>query len=262
MIFKRMKMKIFSIIIFVLIILHLSPIYAFDSRELLFREALNFSSAGEFNSALDKWNDYLETYPDDPAALSNRGNVKLVVGDPKGSIMDQNRAIKLNPSELDPYINRGIANESLGLWLQAKDDYLYVLSKDKENFSALYNLANVEGSLNNWEEARGLFYEAAQYNPGFAMARSSEALANYQLGNFEASENELRKLIRRYPTFADARAALTALQWSKGRSGEAESNWIAAVELDPRYAQEQWLLEVRRWPPAPVDDLMKFISIK
>ncbi len=255
-------MKIFSIIIFVLIILHLSPIYAFDSRELLFREALNFSSAGEFNSALDKWNDYLETYPDDPAALSNRGNVKLVVGDPKGSIMDQNRAIKLNPSELDPYINRGIANESLGLWLQAKDDYLYVLSKDKENFSALYNLANVEGSLNNWEEARGLFYEAAQYNPGFAMARSSEALANYQLGNFEASENELRKLIRRYPTFADARAALTALQWSKGRSGEAESNWIAAVELDPRYADVNWLLEIRRWPPSPVEDLMKFISIK
>ena len=93
------------------------------------------------------------------------------------------------------------------------------------------------------------------------MARSSEALANYQLGNFEASEKELRKLIRRYPTFADARAALTALQWSKGKSGEAESKWIAAVELDPRYSQEDWLLEVRRWPPAPVEDLMKFISI-
>jgi len=258
-----MKNRNFStIIIILLIVLHISPTYALDSRELLFREALNFSSEGQFNNALDTWNDYLETYPDDPAALSNRGNIKLVIGDPKGSIVDQNRAIELNPSELDPYINRGIANESLGLWLQAKEDYLYVISKDKENFSALYNLGNVEGSLNDWEKARGLFHQAAQYNPGFAMARSSEALANYQLGNFEASEKELRKLIRRYPTFADARAALTALQWSKGKSGEAESNWIAAVELDPLYAQEDWLSEVRRWPPAPVDDLMKFISIK
>jgi len=257
-----MKNKNFSIIFLLLIILNISPTLALDSREVLFREALTFSSAGEFNDALDKWNDYLETYPDDPAALSNRGNVKLVIGDPKGSISDQNDAIKLNPSELDPYINRGIANESLGLWLKAKEDYLYVISQDKENFSALYNLANVEGSLNNWEKARSLFYKASEYNPGFAMARSSEALANYQLGNFEASEKELRKLIRRYPTFVDARAALTALQWSKGKSGEAESNWIAVVELDPRYAQEDWLLEVRRWPPAPVEDLMKFISIK
>ena len=252
----------YIILILFLFIVHISPIYALDSRELLFREALNFSSAGEFNSALEKWNDYLESYPDDPAALSNRGNVKLVVGDPKGSIVDQNRAIKLDPNELDPYINRGIANESLGLWIQAKEDYLYVISQDKENFSALYNLANVEGSLNNWDKARSLFYKAAQYNPGFAMARSSEALANYQLGNFEDSEKELRKLIRRYPTFADARAALTALQWSKGKSGEAESNWVAVVELDPRYAQEDWLLEVRRWPPTPVRDLMKFIAIK
>jgi len=257
-----MKNKNFSIVVLLLLVLNISPTYALDSRELLFREALDFSSVGEFNRALDKWNYYLETYPDDPAALSNRGNVKLVVGDPKGSITDQNRAIELNPNELDPYINRGIAHESLGLWLQAKEDYLYVISQDQENFSALYNLANVEGSLNDWEKARSLYYQAAQYNPGFAMARSSEALANYQLGNFEASENELRKLIRRYPTFADARAALTALQWSKGKSGEAESNWIAAVELDPRYAQEDWLLEVRRWPPNPVEDLMKFISIQ
>ena len=257
-----MKNKNFFITIFLLIIIHTSPAYAVNSREILFHEALNYSSAGEFNNALDKWNEYLQIYPDDPAALSNRGNVKLVVGDPKGSIIDQNRAIKLNPSELDPYINRGIANESLGLWLQAKKDYSYVISKDKENFSALYNLANVEGSLDNWEDARSLFHRAAQFNPGFAMARSSEALANYQLGNYETSENELRKLIRRYPTFADARAALTALQWSRGKSGEAESNWIAAVELDPLYAQENWLLEVRRWPPAPVEDLMKFISIK
>ena len=257
-----MKYTNFSILIFLLIIFYISPTYALDSREILFREALTFSSEGEFDNALDKWNDYLRIYPDDPAALSNRGNVKLVVGDPKGSLIDQNRSIQLNPNELDPYINRGIANESLGLWLEAKEDYLYVISKDKENFSALYNLANVEGSLDNWEKARSLFSNAAQYNPGFAMARSSEALANYQLGNFDASEKELRKLIRRYPTFADARAALTALQWSKGKSGEAESNWIAAVELDPRYSQEDWLLEVRRWPPIPVDDLMKFISIK
>ena len=183
-------------------------------------------------------------------------------------LMDQrselvpNNAINLDDNELDPYINRGIAKESLGLWLDAKDDYSLVISRDKDNFSAMYNLANVEGSLNNWENARELYDNAAKKNPGFAMARSSLALADYELGNFTKSEQELRKLIRRYPTFADARAALTALTWSKGNYGEAESNWVAVIELDPRYAEEDWLLEVRRWPPAPVKDLMKFISLK
>ena len=150
----------------------------------------------------------------------------------------------------------------MGLWIEAKKDYQYVISKDNDNYSALYNLGNVEGSLSNWEEARNLFNKASESNTGFPMARSSMALADYQLGNLDNAEKELRKLIRKYPTFADARAALTALQWAKSKFGEAESNWIAAVELDPRYAQEDWLLDVRRWPPNPSSDLMKFIALQ
>jgi len=168
----------------------------------------------------------------------------------------------LNPSEIDPYINRGIAEEALGLWSQAKKDYMFVISLDSENFSALYNLANVEGSTSHWDKARDLFSKASLYNPGFAMARSSLALADFQLGNIDEAEKELIKLIRRYPTFADARAALTALNWSNGEAGKAESNWIAVTELDPRYSDEEWLKKIRRWPPQPIKDLMNFIDLK
>ena len=116
--------------------------------------------------------------------------------------------------------------------------------------------------MSDWESARKLFSQASESNPGFAMARSSMALADYQLGNMDDCEKELKNLIRRYPTFADARAALTALDWSKGISGEAESNWIAVTELDSRYADEEWLVNVRRWPQKPTKDLMKFIALK
>ncbi len=260
---KNKKFKYFFILIFILLSLVFVPSsYSLSSREDLFTNALNLSSNGEFNLALQEWNRYLELYPNDSAALSNRGNVKLVVGDPEGSINDQDKAIKLNPNEVDPYINRGIAEESLKLWLKAKKDYLFVISKDSKNFSALYNYANVEGSLSNWQTARDLFAKASEANPGFAMARSSKALADYQLGNMDEAEKELKKLTRRYPTFVDARAALTALFWSRGISGEAESNWIAVSELDPRYSDEEWLLNVRRWPQKPTKDLMKFISLK
>ena len=257
------KIKLYFLLIFVLVnIVYVDPTYSISSREDLFKNALDLSSNGNFSLALKQWNSYLDLYPDDAAALSNRGNVKLVIGDREGSINDQEKAINLNPNAVDPYINRGIAEEALGLWSLAKKDYMFVISKDSENFSALYNLANVEGSLSNWEIARDLFSKAAKYNPGFAMARSSIALADYQLGNLEESEKELKKLIRRYPTFADARAALTALNWSKGMIGQAESNWIAVTELDPRYSEEEWVIKVRRWPPKPTKDLMNFIDLK
>ena len=257
------KIKIYFVLVFVLInIFYIPPCFSLTSREDAFKNALDLSAKGNFGLALEEWNNYLNLYPDDAAALSNRGNVKLVVGDVEGSISDQDKAIFLNPDEVDPYINRGIAEEALGLWSLAKEDYMFVISKDNQNFSALYNCANVEGSLSNWKAARDLFSKAAIYNPGFAMARSSMALADYQLGNIDESEKELRKLIRRYPTFADARAALTAVNWTRGNVGEAESNWIAVTELDPRYSDKEWLIEVRRWPAQPTEDLMKFIDLK
>ena len=176
------KVKVSFLLIFVLInIFYIAPCYSISLREDLFKNALDLSSGAKFNLALQEWNSYLDKYPDDAAGFSNRGNIRLVIGDLEGSLEDQNKAITLNPSEIDTYINRGIAEEALGLWSQAKKDYMFVISQDGKNVSALYNLANVEGSRSQWYKARDLFSKAALYNPGFAMARSSMALADYQL---------------------------------------------------------------------------------
>ncbi len=117
------KIKVFFLLIFVFVsFFYNAPCYSLSSREDIFKNALDLSSGGKFNFALQEWNRYLDSYPDDAAGLSNRGNVRLVVGDVEGSIDDQNKAISLNPSEIDPYINRGIAEEALGLWSQAKKE--------------------------------------------------------------------------------------------------------------------------------------------
>ena len=100
------KIKVCLLIIFVFLnIFYISPCYSLSLREDLFKNALNLSSSGKFNLALQEWNRYLASYPDDAAGLSNRGNVRLVIGDVEGSIDDQNKAINLNPNEIYPYIN-------------------------------------------------------------------------------------------------------------------------------------------------------------
>ena len=131
--FKKLFLVIF---IYSILVAQIEPGFSLQSRQALFKDALNSSTMGDFDLALDRWNKYLKLFPDDPAALSNRGNVKLVIGDLRGSISDQDSSINLNPNELDPYINRGIAEEALGLWKDARNDYSFVISQDKNNFSA------------------------------------------------------------------------------------------------------------------------------
>lgn len=230
----------------------------------LFDQALRASREGRFGDALPLWNQVLELAPLDAAAWSNRGNVQLALGDPEAAIADQTRAIALEPGSSDPHLNRGTAEEALQRWDAAEADYRWILARadaGEVRASALYNLGNVLGSRGDWEAARGSFEAAADLRPGFAMARSSAALAAFQLGELEAAERSLRSLIRRHPLFADARAGLTALLWRRGARGEAESNWVSASGLDPRYRQREWLLSTRRWPPEPVEALQQFLAI-
>ena len=232
----------------------------------LFDQALSASREGRFAEALPLWNQVLEVAPNDAAAWSNRGNVLLALGDPRAAIADQTKAIALDSESPDPHLNRGTAEEALGDWAAAEADYRWILERapsdtGEPRASALYNLGNVHGSLGDWQEARRCFEAASLARPGFAMARSSAALAAFQLGDKAGAERELRNLFRRYPLFADARAALTALLWQKGASGEAESNWAAASGLDPRYRQQEWLRSTRRWPPVPVEALAQFLAL-
>ncbi|MCP9797444.1 MULTISPECIES: tetratricopeptide repeat protein [Cyanophyceae] len=231
------------------------------SLPALFEQALAASREGHFGEALPLWDRVVDLAPEDASAWSNRGNVQLALGDARAAIADQDRAIALEPASADPHLNRGTAEEALGLWPEAAADYAWILERNPEDASALYNLGNVEGSRGDWPAARACFEAAAAARPGFAMARSSAALAAFQLGDTTVAEKQLRDLIRRYPLFADARAGLTALLWRRGARGEAESHWAAASGLDPRYRQEEWLLQIRRWPPVPVQALAQFLAL-
>ncbi|QNJ15692.1 TPR repeat family protein [Synechococcus sp. A18-40] len=244
------------------LLLLLPQTVAAEDLESLYGRALQASQSGDFVQALPLWDQVLELSPNDAAALSNRGNVRLALGDPDGAIADQTRSIELAPEEPDPHLNRGTAEESLQDWAAAEADYLWILERDATAASALYNLGNVRGSTGDWDSARRLYEEAADARPGFAMARSSAALAAWQQQDLVWAEAELRKLIRRYPLFADARAALSGLLWQGGFSGEAESHWAAAAGLDTRYRQKDWLLDVRRWPPQPTQQLMAFLALE
>ena len=232
----------------------------------LFDQALSASRAGDFVRALPLWDQVIELAPADAAAWSNRGNVRLALGDAEAAIADQTQAMELDPVSPDPHLNRGTAEEALKRWDAAEADYRWILEADATagdppDASALYNLGNVQGSRGDWPAARLSFVEAADARPGFAMARSSAALAAFQLGELDQAETELRRVIRRYPLFADARAGLTALLWRQGARGEAESHWASASGLDPRYRQPEWLLEIRRWPPEPVQALSDFLAL-
>lgn len=225
-------------------------------------KAFAATNKGDFTIAESYWTQLIELLPDNPVAWSNRGNSRVSQNKLEEAIADFNKAVELAPDAPDPYLNRGTALEGLGRYTEAIADYNRVLQLDPKDPAAYNNRGNAEAGLGQWKEAIIDYSKAFNLARDYAFARANYALALYQTGQAEEAVRTMRNLLRKYPNFADMRAALTATLWEQGKRGEAESNWVAAVGLDTRYKNLDWVKKVRRWPPVMVAALEKFLTLQ
>jgi tetratricopeptide (TPR) repeat protein len=100
-----------------------------------------------------------------------------------------------------------------------------VLAAAPDDPSAWNNLGNANAGLGRWDEALACFSRAVALAPNFSFAAANEALALWATDAREPAVRKLRALLRRYPGFDDARAALAAALWAAGREGDAETAW-------------------------------------
>lgn len=195
-------------------------------------------------------------------AIGNRGNARARAGGRMDeALADLNTAIGLAPYSPDPVLNRGVVLEQSGRFDEAAADYRAVLAAIPGDPSAWNNLGNVEGLRGNWVEAEACFAKAAAAARDFSFTSANRAAALFQLGRDGEAIKEFRRLLRRYPDFDDARAALAAILWVRGEDrGAAETEWLRVA--DPRYRDRAWLTRDRHWPPRLVDAAVALMDIK
>lgn len=233
-----------------------------QAGEAIAQQAFEATEKGDFAQAESYWTTLITDFPTNPAVWSNRGNARVSQHKIAEAIEDFNQAILLAPDQPDSYLNRGAALEAQGNFQAAIADYNQVLAIDPQDPMAYNNRGNAEGGLGNWQQALTDFQKASEIAPNFAFARANTALALYETGKKAEAIKTMRDLVRKYPMFPDMRAALTAALWTAGQQGEAESHWVAAVGMDSRYQNLDWVKEIRRWPPTMIAALDSFLNLQ
>lgn len=229
--------------------------------EKIAKKAFQAAQQGDFARSETYWTTLVEKFPENPAVWSNRGNVRIGQYKLAEAISDFNHSIEIAPEYPDAYLNRGIAYEGQKLWSQAIADYNQVLLITPQDPVALNNRGNAKAGQQQWQDALNDYQKAADLAPTFPIARGNASLIQYQLGDRPEAIRNMRNLVRKYPMYSDMRAALAATLWVEGKQGEAESNWVAAVGLDNRYQDLDWIENIRRWPPAMIQALSRFLNL-
>lgn len=213
----------------------------------------------------------------DIVASYNQGNFFLMSGQFDKALIEFNKIIKASPNNADFYISRGIIYEKLFDWDLAINDYrkandiykstqLFHLNDDPV---VLSNIGNALTGKLQWEEALKYFNNAAKLKPDYEAPLIGRALVQYQLGLKKESIAYFQLLSSRYPSFADGQAALAVMIYSNSNSNhdinnnndilnDAKTHWETALEEDSRYLDIDWVENIRRWPPALVNDLKLF----
>jgi len=106
--------------------------------------------------------------------------------------------------------------EALGRFDEAIADYKAVLAVAPNDPAAWNNLGNATAGAGDWAAAEPFYARATELAPQFSFAFANRAVALYQSGKDNVAIKELRSLLRRYPDFSDARAALAAALWAAG----------------------------------------------
>ncbi|EIE21375.1 TPR-like protein [Coccomyxa subellipsoidea C-169] len=217
----------------------------------------------------------LQQEPDSASAYSNLGNVHLSEGRAEEAVRDFSRAIAIAPTAPVPYLNRAIAEEQLGVnaassgnQAEAERHYEAALrdcrdaqDRDSKEFAAFFNEGNVQVRVGQYEAALAAYSRAADLAPGIAGYRLRQAELLFQNARPADADSMMRGVVRKNPNYAEAQAALAAVEWVSGQQGKAEEHFDKAVSLDGRWRKMGFIRQQTRWPPALYDAMEKFLAI-
>ncbi|KAI5073349.1 hypothetical protein GOP47_0011362 [Adiantum capillus-veneris] len=153
------------------------------------------------------------------------------------------------------------AGLALGRFEEAINDCKSAIERDPEEYAAWFNLGNVDARVKKYEEALTAYERASLLAPGIAGYRLKEALILFQLQRSQEARKLLQGLVRKYPNYAEAHAALAAVLWSEGDRSRAEEQFSEATKREPLYGDLRWVSLELLWPPNVVKAMENFLAI-
>ena len=162
-----------------------------------FNRGVDYSDQGDYENAIEAYDEAIRLDPQDAYAYNNRGNAYKYLGKYERAIQDFDEAIRLAPDDADAYHNRGNAYALLDQYERAIEDY----------------------------------DEAIRLNPKYAKAYGHRGYAYGNLGQHERAIEDLDEAIRLDPKYAKAYG--DAYRW-RGKAYEALGN---QAQADADYAK-------------------------
>lgn len=164
-----------------------------NPREI-FNQAHRKNEECDFVEAIKLYSSYIELVPEDSNGYTNRGEVKVKMGNLKDAINDFKMAVKMNPNNPYALMNLAASIRELGEFSEAINYYTKIIKINPSFISMVYsNRATAKGAIGDLKGALEDLDISIQINSEDSYAYQSRATVKEYLGDINGAKEDFEK---------------------------------------------------------------------
>ncbi|WP_420315955.1 tetratricopeptide repeat protein [Ekhidna sp.] len=188
---------------------------------------------GNYENAIELYNQSLKESPNYAPALNNRGVARIESDHPYEAILDYNQAIQIDPNYLDALFNRAYAYEEIGQFENAIKDVETIQSMVSDSAFVYFYQGLVQTKMRQYDEALKSFQVADGLNPLNPETLINTATIYYFKSALDTAVSLVNKALELNANDANAYSLLSLIELKKGNYTAAIAEVNRALDLVP-----------------------------
>ena len=231
---KTIQRVLFFFIIFVLITAYVVSAKTAIEWNV---EGTNFENEGRYEEAIEAYNKAIEINPQDINAWNCKGNAFSNLGKYEEANEAYDEAIKINPQFVDIWFNKGNVLCNLTKYEEAIEAYDEAIKINPQDIDAWNNKGATFIDLNYYEEALECFNKVIEINPQYIGVWKSKGYIFSNLNRHEEAIECYDKAIEINPQDVDAWNNKGASLDDLNRYEDAIDAYNEVIEINPEYVR-------------------------
>ena len=202
-----------------------------------------YNSRGYKDSSMVMYDQAIKLAKNDTARhayLLNRGALKIIFMDYKGSLADFEEVLRFDPDNLACLNNIANTYKELGRTDQAISTMKKAIALDKNSIGPYINLGLLYAEIDSLDNSILYFNKAIAIEPEQALIYSNRGFTYYKLKRYNDAVRDINKSLSLYPTnaFAYKNLALVYFAIDKMEEGCTALKYAEHYGFEKRYGQE------------------------
>lgn len=208
-----------------------------DHDQDLNLDDIDYSRGQDIAGALQEWDRYRASAPDDIFKFYYLGIAALVLGRPQQAMIDFDKVVAFNPNFNRVRYYRGRAQHRLGKFMEAGQEFMAQLESRPRDFNSLYFAGACLVELGRTPQALQAFNRALQERPVYVKLHVKMGTAYANMMQFDQATECFRKALNVQPNLFQAHFELARCLEKQYLMDEAVEAYEKALEIRPTYKE-------------------------